>query len=30
MQIGGQQNAIAGSGFANSGSALDILADSAR
>jgi hypothetical protein len=30
MQIGGQQNAIAGSGFANSGSGLDILADSAR
>jgi hypothetical protein len=30
MQIGGQQSAIAGSGFAASGSGLDILADSAR
>jgi hypothetical protein len=30
MQIGGQQNAIAGSGFSSSGSGLDILADSAR
>jgi hypothetical protein len=29
LQIGGQQNALAGSGFANSGSGLDILADSA-
>ena len=30
IQIGGQQNAIAGSGFKTSGSGLDILADSAR
>ncbi len=30
MQIGGQQAAIAGGGFAASGSGLDILADSAR
>lgn len=30
MQIGGQQAAVAGAGFAESGSALDILADSAR
>jgi hypothetical protein len=30
MQIGGQENAIAGGGFTKSGSALDILADSAR
>jgi hypothetical protein len=30
IQIGGQQAAVAGAGFAASGSALDILADSAR
>lgn len=30
MQVGGQQNAIAGGGLAASGSGLDILADSAR
>lgn len=30
MQIGGQEASIAGAGFAESGSALDILADSAR
>jgi len=30
LQIGGQRNAIAGSGFKESGSGLDILADSAR
>lgn len=30
MQVGGQQAAIAGAGFGESGSALDILADSAR
>ncbi len=30
MQIGGEQAAVAGAGFAQSGSALDILADSAR
>jgi hypothetical protein len=30
MQIGGQQAAIAGAGFAASGSALDLMADSAR
>lgn len=30
LQIGGQQAAVAGAGFAASGSSLDILADSAR
>lgn len=30
LQIGGQRNAIAAGGFTNSGSGLDILADSAR
>lgn len=30
MQVGGEQAAVAGAGFAQSGSALDILADSAR
>lgn len=30
MQIGGQEASVAGAGFAESGSALDILADSAR
>lgn len=30
MQIGGQEAQVAGAGFAQSGSALDILADSAR
>src|ERR1700733_10281441 len=30
MQVGGEEAAVAGAGFAASGSALDILADSAR